>query len=289
MRLHVVDGTYELCRSHFGPPQRFAPDGRPVGAVVGLVASLLKLLRDEDITHAAVATDREIRSFRNDLFAGYKDGTGVDPVLLDQFPLAEQAIEALGLASWHMVEFEADDALATAANRYRHDFDQVVLVTADKDVAQCVDGDRVVVLDRARRGLLDEAAIRERYGIPPESIPDYLALVGDSADGIPGLPGWGPKSATTLLARYGHIEAIPADPAAWDSTVRSAAKLAATLAQRRDEALLYRRLATLRTDVPLPESAADLAWAGVPREPFLALCDELGAEGLKSRPHRWAG
>ncbi|GAB4337860.1 MAG: 5'-3' exonuclease H3TH domain-containing protein [Dehalococcoidia bacterium] len=288
MRLHVVDGTYELFRSHFGPPQRFAPDGRPVGAVVGLLASLLKLLRDEDISHAAVATDREIRSFRNDLFAGYKDGAAIDPVLLEQFSLAERAIAALGLVGWHMVEFEADDALATAAIRYRDAFEQIILVTADKDVSQCVDDARVVVLDRSKGTLLDEDGVRQRYGVSPASVPDYLALAGDAADGIPGLPGWGAKSAAAVLARYGHLETIPADAGAWDVEVRGAAKLATTLQERRDAAFLYRELATLRTDVPLAESASALAWRGVPREPFLAFCDEVGAGGLRTRPHRWA-
>lgn len=288
MRLHLVDGTYELFRSHFGAPRRFAPDGRAVGAVIGLMASLLKILRDENVSHAAVATDRGIRSFRNDRFAGYKDGTSVDRDLLEQFPLAERAIAALGLVGWHMAEFEADDALASAAVRYRHAFDQVILVTADKDVAQCVDGNRVVMLDRTKGVVVDERGVCDQFGVPPPSIPDYLALVGDPADGIPGLPGWGSKSAAAILARYGRLESIPSDAAGWEVPIRGAARLAATLTERREDALLYRELATLRTDVPLAEDPGALAWQGVPREPFFAFCDEVGAGGLRDRPHRWA-
>lgn len=268
MQLHLIDATFELFRAYYGQPAHRAPDGREVGAVRGLVRSTAALLRDPAVTHVAAATDHVIESFRNDLFPGYKTGEGIPPDLWAQFPLAEEALRALGVTVWAMVEFEADDALATAAERFAADSERVVLLSPDKDLAQCVRGQRVVTHDRIRGVTYDEAAVLAKFGVPPASIPDLLALTGDTADGIPGLPGWGRKSAATVLAAYHHIEAIPADPAHWTVAVRGRDRLAATLAERRADALLYRRLATLRTDVPLAESLADLRWAGVPRQTF---------------------
>ena len=261
MRLHLVDGTFELFRAHFSPrPARVSADGRDVKATLGLSESLRALLRDprEAVTHAAVAFDNPIRSFRNDLFAGYKTEEGVPPELLAQFDAAEEAVRALGVTVWSMREFEADDALASAAFRFRGEVDQVRILSPDKDLGQCISGRQVVQVDRMRGREIDEAALRARRGIGPESIPDFLALVGDSADGIPGLPGFGEKTAAALLARHVHLEAVPDDPAAWPEGIRGAARLAAVLASSREPALLFRRLATLVRDVPLPGSLDDL-------------------------------
>jgi len=288
MKLHLLDATFELFRAYHGVDPARAPDGREVGAVGGLIGTTLALLREPDVTHLAAATDHVIRSFRNDLWPGYKTEEGVPEDLLSQFPLAERALETIRVVVWPMVEFEADDALATAAARFDGAVDQVVICTPDKDLAQCVRGTKVVQRDRLRRVTYDEAAVREKFGVPPSSIPDWLALVGDSADGYPGLPGWGAKSAATVLARWSHLDAIPHDPAKWDVTVRGAQRLAATLSDRMDDALLFRRLATLRRDVPLPQTLEDLRWRGVPRARWLALCDELGFERTRDRPHRWA-
>ncbi|MDR9451978.1 MAG: 5'-3' exonuclease H3TH domain-containing protein [Acidimicrobiia bacterium] len=288
MRLHLLDATYELFRAFFGGgPDRQAPDGREVKGVVGLIESTLSLLRQPDVTHLAAATDQVIRSFRNDLFDGYKTGEGLDPEILAQFPLAERALEALGVVVWKMEEFEADDALATAAWRFSDDVDRVVILTPDKDLAQCVVGDRVVMFDRRREIVIDEDGVWEKWGVGPESIPDYLGLVGDTADGYPGVPSWGAKSASTLLARYVHLDRIPADAEEWDVKVRGAERLAANLRDHRAEAALYRQLATLRLDVPLTESLEDLEWRGVPRAAYLEFCDELGFNEVKNRPHRW--
>jgi 5'-3' exonuclease len=291
MDLHLVDATYELFRAHYAPrPAVRTRDGADVSAVVGLIYTLLALLTDEGATHIGCATDQVIRSFRNDLYAGYKTEAGMPAELLNQFPLAERAMEALGLVVWPMVELEADDALATAAARWSGDarVGRIWICTPDKDLAQCVRGDRVVLRDRRRALTIDSAGVMAKWGVPPESIPDYLALVGDSADGFPGLPGWGARSASAVLARYGRLEAIPADPATWDVDVRSVAALAATLQSRRPEAELYRRLATLRLDAPLPQvTPAELEWQGARRGPFTALCDELGQPRLAERPHRW--
>ena len=288
MKLHLLDATYELFRAYHGVEPARAPDGREVGAVGGLIGTTLALLREPDVTHLAAATDHVIRSFRNDLWADYKTEEGVPEDLMAQFPLAERALETIGVTVWPMVEFEADDALATGVARYGEAVDQVVICTPDKDLAQCVDGARVVQRDRLRKVVYDEAGVRGKYGVPPASIPDWLALVGDSADGYPGLPGWGEKSAATVLARWGHVEAIPGDPARWEVKVRGAERLAKTLGERMDDALLFRRLATLRRDVPLTQTLEDLCWRGVPRDPWLALCDELGFEKTRDRPHRWA-
>lgn len=267
MRLHLVDGTFELFRAHHAkrPPRR-SPDGRDVKATWGLAESLRALLRDpgEAVTHVAVAFDNPIRSFRNDLFPGYKTEEGVPPELLSQFDAAEEAVRALGVTVWSMRAFEADDALATAADRFRDQVDQVRILTPDKDLGQCLSGRRVVQVDRIRRREIDEDALRARRGIGPESIPDFLALVGDAADGIPGLRGFGEKTAAALLARHVHLESIPDDPAAWPEGIRGAPQLAATLAAGREEARLYRRLATLVRDVPIAETLEDLRVSGTP-------------------------
>ena len=290
MKVHLVDATYELFRAYYGAPPATSPDNRPVGAVRGLVQTLLALLRQNDVSHVACAFDHVIESFRNDLFAGYKTGEGVPEDLAGQFGLAERAAAALGIVVWPMVEFEADDAIATAAVRWKDEpgVDQVVVCSPDKDLTQLVRGDRVVCLDRRRDITLDEAGVGEKFGVAPESIADYLALVGDSADGIPGVPRWGAKSTAQVLARYRHIEDIPADPADWRVTLRGAQTMAANLQEHSEVVMLYRRLATLRLDVPLSEALADLEWRGVPRGEFEALCTELGFDGLLGAPHRWA-
>lgn len=287
MQLHLIDATFELFRAFYGQPTSRAPDGREVGAVRGLVRSTLPLLRDPAVTHVAAATDHVIESFRNDLFPGYKTGEGIDPDLWAQFPLAEDALRALGIVVWPMVEFEADDALATAAARFAADVDRVVLLSPDKDLAQCVRGQRVVTHDRIRGVTYDEPAVQAKFGVGPASIPDLLALTGDSADGIPGLPGWGRKSAAIVLATYGHIEAIPDDPSRWTVAVRGRERLAATLAAHRREVALYKMLATLRTDVPLTERADHLRWRGIPRRPFADLCARLGVDGPAPGNVRW--
>lgn len=291
MRLHLVDGTYELFRAHFSKrPARTDPQGRDVKATVGLVESLLALLRDEaeTVTHVAVAFDNPIRSFRNDLFASYKDDKGVPKALLRQFDLAEEATRALGLTVWSMADQEADDALATGAARWEHEVEQVRILTPDKDLGQCVRGSHVVLVDRVRGRVVDEAALRERRGIAPRSVPDWLALVGDRADGLPGIPGFGESTATALLAAFGRLENIPERAGDWDAvTVRGRERLATTLVERRNDVLLYRRLATLLVDVPLTEELDDLQWEGVRRDTFLAFCDALGVEGLGQRPTRW--
>ena len=291
MRIHLVDATYELFRAFYSPrPTVHAPDGQDVGAVVGLLYTLLALLRDEGATHVGCATDHVIRSFRNRLYAGYKTEAGVPVELLGQFTLAERAMEVLGLVVWPEVEFEADDALATAAARWADAkaVEQVLICTPDKDLAQCVRGDRVVLRDRRRQTTIDEAGVRERWGVSPASIPDYLALVGDSSDGYPGLPGWGAKSAAAVLARFEHLESIPKTVGAWQVDVRSAPALSATLRAQWDEALLYRHLARLRLDVPLPQTSIDeLRWRGARREQWTALCEELGVPALAERPRLW--
>ena len=288
VNLHLLDATYELFRAYFGFPHRQAPDGREVGAVYGIIDTTLRLLRQEDLTHLAAATDAVIESFRNDMFEGYKTGAGVPPELLAQFPLAEEALETLGVTVWAMREFEADDAIATAALRWVDDVDKVVILSPDKDLMQCVINDRVVTYNRRTRRQYDEKGVIEKFGVTPTSIPDYLALVGDAADGIPGITGWGAKSSSTLLARYVRIERIPPSPAAWKVKVRGAARLSANLEAARHEALLYRSLTTLRRDVPISHSLRDLEWKGVDRARFTDLCDQLGFGRIRRRPHRWA-
>jgi 5'-3' exonuclease len=290
MRLHLVDGTFELFRAHYGKrPGHTAPDGRDLKATVGVVSSLLTLIGDPDeqVTHLAVAFDNPIESFRNELYAGYKTGAGMDPALVAQMGPVEEAVRALGVTVWSMDRFEADDALATGARRFRDGVEQVRILTPDKDLGQCLLGQQVVQVDRIRKKTIDETELRARRGVAPRSIPDFLALVGDTADGIPGLPGFGEKAAAAVLARYERLEAIPADGAAWDVDVRGAARLAATLHARIDDALLYRRLATLVDDVPLPETLEELKWRGAPRREFLRWCDAVGSTSLRERPRRW--
>ncbi|MDE0349215.1 MAG: flap endonuclease [Gammaproteobacteria bacterium] len=288
MRLHLIDGTFELFRAHYAPrPSRTAPDGQDVKATVGVAGSLLRLIDDPDerATHLAVAFDNPVESFRNRLFDGYKTGEGMDPALAAQFDLVEEVTKALGIVVWSMDEYEADDALATAARRWRDDVDQVRILTPDKDLGQCVTGARVVQVDRIRRRVIDEDGVRERNGVAPASIPDWLALVGDTADGIPGVPGFGAKTAAALLSHYGTVDAIPADPSTWAVRVRGAARLADALNTMRDEASLYRRLAVLVEDVPLAESLADLRWKGGERAAVEAVSTRLG--GLDVVPTRW--
>lgn len=285
MIVHLIDGTYELFRAFYGAPPRRTATGQPVGAVYGLVRSLLALLGDASVTHVGVAFDQVIESFRNALYAGYKTGAGIDAELLAQFPMAEDACRSLGLVTWPMREFEADDALASAAMRFGDcvEVEQIVICSPDKDLAQCVRGTRVVCLDRMRNKRLDEASVIDKFGVEPASIPDWLALVGDSADGIPGIPRWGAKSAATVLAEYHHLEHIPADPADWRIKVRGAAALAENLAAARDDALLYRRLATLRTDVPLTETLDALRWRGATDRMLDELATRLADTNLPVR------
>ncbi len=287
-KLYLIDGTYELFRNHFGAPPRQGPSGMEVGATAGVIASTLTLLAEPGLTHVAAAFDSVIESFRNEMFPAYKDSTGMPQELLDQFPLAERAMRAIGVTVFSMYEYEADDAIATAALRWVDDVEEVVVMTPDKDLGQLYGDPRIRGYNRREGVFIDREAVLEKFGVEPESIPDYLGLVGDTADGLPGLPGWGAKSTSTVLGRYRHLERIPLDAALWDVKVRGAGTLATTLVERMGEALLYRFLAQLRTDVPLPETLADLAWHGVPRERYEALCDELGLDGLKRRPERWA-
>lgn len=288
MKVHLVDGTYELFRNHFGAPPKQTPDGRQIGATLGLLRSLLLLLSDPDVTHIACAFDHVIESFRNDLYPGYKTGDGVDPDLLAQFPLAEQAVSALGVVVWPMVEFEADDALGTAVARFQNEksVEQIVICSPDKDLAQLVSGNRIVCWDRRRDIVIDEAGVVEKYGVRPDSIPDWLALVGDSADGFPGIPGWGAKSASAVLARFGHIETIPEALDTWGMSAGRAARLWESLASRREEAFLYRELATLRKDVPLQERLDDLEWQGA-RGSLKEICVAWGEEKIPERVSRW--
>ncbi|HYZ88302.1 MAG TPA: 5'-3' exonuclease H3TH domain-containing protein [Myxococcales bacterium] len=289
MRLHLVDGTYELFRAFYSkrPPHR-APDGTDKKATLALAASILSLLQDADeaVTHVAVAFDNPIRSFRNDLFDGYKTEDGVPRELLDQFDPAEEAMRAIGVAVWSMRDFEADDALATGAARFAPDVEQVRILTPDKDLGQCLRGTHVVQVDWRARTIVDEEALLRRRGVQPGSVPDWLALTGDDADGIPGLPGFGEKTASALLAKFIHLEGIPGDPRTWPA-VRQAPRLAATLEAQRDDAILYRRLATLRTDAPIG-SLEETEFKGVPRERFLAFCDAIGTTELRGRPNRWS-
>lgn len=291
MNIHLVDGTYELFRAYFAVPKTKSPDGRPVGAVRGLMQTLLLLLREEGATHVACAFDHVVESFRNDMFEGYKTGEGISEDLLAQFDLAEQAVKALGIVVWPMVEFEADDAIASAAHAWANQagVDQVIICSPDKDLAQMVADPKIVVLDRRKGITLDTQGVVDKFGVRPESIPDYLALVGDSADGIPGIPRWGAKSASLVLSKYLHLEYIPSDATRWDVTVRGAATMSANLEERRTEAALYKELATLRLDVPTSEKVDDLEWQGVPRDVFEGLCAEFGFRSMLSLPHRWLG
>jgi 5'-3' exonuclease len=285
--VHLVDGTYELFRHYFGQPPRSADDGEEIGAARGVVLTVVGMLAD-GTTHIGVATDHVVESFRNDLWPGYKTGEGIEPCLRSQFPIVEWALDALGVTVWPMVELEADDALASAASVAvtDHHVDQVVICTPDKDLAQCVVGSRVVQLDRRQGTVWDEAGVWEKFGVAPRSIPDWLALVGDSADGFPGLAGWGKRSASAVLAHYGGIDEVPDDIDQWDPTVRQAvrgaAKLAARLADQREEAELFRHLATLRLDSSLLTTVDALRWRG-PTGDFDGVCRRFRDPGLAAR------
>jgi 5'-3' exonuclease len=283
MQVHLIDGTYELFRHYYALPKVRDSKGQEVAAVRGVLASLMGMLGN-GATHMGVATDHVIESFRNDLWPGYKTGEGVEPDLLAQFPLLEEALSALGIVVWRMVEFEADDALAAAAKAAADDprVERVIICTPDKDLAQCVRGTRVVQLDRRKNITRDELGVVAKFGVEPASIPDYLALVGDSADGFPGLPGWGAKSAAAVLARFNHLESIPADWREWGVSVASPKALSSTLVADLDQALLFRVLATLRTDVPVFDSVDQLEWKG-PTADFAPLAARLDSSVPKSK------
>ena len=288
MNVHLIDGTYELFRHFYALPSERDVDGNEIAAVRGVLTSLLSMLED-GVTHMGVATDHVIESFRNDLWPGYKTGDGIDPALHRQFHPLEEALSAMGVLVWPLVEFEADDGLASAAARASSDprVERVFICTPDKDLAQCVSGDRVVQFDRRQRQLRNEHGVWEKFGVPPRSIPDYLALVGDSADGFPGIPGWGAKSTASLLSEYGTLDRIPADPSSWSVRVRGADRLARNLRDAKPAALLFRTLATLRTDAPVSD-VDELRWKG-PRPEFEALAEQLGDRGLHERATRIAG
>jgi 5'-3' exonuclease len=284
--VYLVDGTYELFRHYYALPSARAQDGSEVGAVRGVLASVLGMIKG-GASHVAVATDHVVESFRNGLWPGYKTSEGIEPDLMAQFPLLEETLSAAGVVVWPMIEFEADDALAAAALTASRDarVDHVIICTPDKDLAQCVRGTRIVQLNRRTRVTLDEAGVIQKFGVPPASIPDYLALVGDAADGYPGLPGWGAKSTAAVLAKFGHLESIPADWNEWHVNATNASALAHTLSEQRDQALLFRTLATLRTDIELFTDADELRWNG-PTESFAALglrFDAAVTEGRRSR------
>jgi len=288
LQIHLIDGTYELFRHYYALPSAKDRDGREVGAARGVLTSVLGMLKD-GATHVAVATDHVIESFRNDLWPGYKTGEGIEPALASQFTLLEEALTAAGVVVWPMVEFEADDALAAGAALAARDerVERVIVCTPDKDLAQCVVGTRIVQLNRRTRVVCDEAGVIAKFGVRPESIPDYLALVGDAADGYPGLPGWGAKSTAAVLRKFGHIEEIPRDSAEWRVDVSNSGGLARTLAAERELALLFRRLATLRADIALFEDVEELRWNG-PRDEFAAFGERFdgAVTGKKSGPNR---
>lgn len=289
MDVHLVDGTYELFRHFFGVPSHVTADGHEVGAVRGVLSTVLAMI-DDGATHVGVATDHVIESFRNGMWPGYKTGAGVDPLLYGQFGVLELALQAMGVTVWPMVAWEADDAMASAAKVAAADerVGRVIICTPDKDLAQCVTGQRVVQLDRRQQRLIDEDGVRAKFGVDPASIPDYLALVGDSADGFPGLNGWGPKSAAVLLAHYGHLEAIPDAPGQWEVSVRGGPKLAVTLAAHRDEAMLFKDLATLRTDPPVIDDVTSLRWSG-PTDVFDEVAERIDAAAIARRARSLAG
>jgi 5'-3' exonuclease len=287
MQVHLLDGTYELFRYHFALPSHLTGEGREVAATRGVVGTVLTML-EQGATHIGVATDHVIESFRNDLWAGYKDGSGVDPDLKQQFPLVEEVLTSAGVLVWPMVEFEADDALGAAALKAAADdrVEQVLICTPDKDLGQCVGG-KVVQLDRRKNHIYGVEGVREKFGVGPESIADYLALVGDTADGFPGLAGWGAKSAATVLARYGHLEDIPKLGGDWDVPVRAAGKLAATLQREWNEAVLFRRIATIEVDAPVMDDVDELRWTG-PTEGFADLVATIDAPALAERADKLA-
>lgn len=294
MRVHLVDGTYELFRAHYSHrPPHTSPAGKDLKATLGVVQSLLGLLqeKDERCTHLAVAFDNPIVSFRNRLFAGYKTDAGIDPALRSQFDDVERGVAALGVSVWSMQDFEADDALAAGAVKYAADprVEQVRICTPDKDLAQVLDGERIVQVDRMRKKLITADTVWKDKHLRPASVPDFLALVGDDADGIPGLEGWGAKSTAEVLEVYPHLEDIPANVMDWKVKPRGVEKLSASLSRERENALLYRTLATLRRDVPLTQSVDDLEWKGVDEAVWSAWCDDVGASSLRARPRRKEG
>jgi 5'-3' exonuclease len=289
VNLHLLDGTYELFRAHYGRKDTLVSSaGDDIRATMGIVDSTLQLLREPGVTHLAASFDTVIESFRNDMFPGYKTSAGMDEELLAQFPQAEDALESIGVVVWRNIEFEADDTIAAAAVRWVDDVDQVIICTPDKDLCQAVIGNQIVTYNRREQKIIDEDGVVDKFGVHPESIPDYLALVGDTADGVPGLPGWGAKSASTVLAAFPRLELIPHDEGDWGVAVRGAAKLAATLRERFDDALLYRELTTLRLDAPIEQSLDDLEWQGVPRARFEDFCGSLGVDPGSVNVHRWA-
>ena len=283
MNVHLIDGTYELFRHFFAVPAATDVRGREIGAVRGVLRSVLSMV-EQGATHLGVATDHIVESFRNDLYAGYKTSEGVAPELLSQFPILEDALAAMGVVVWPMVEFEADDALAAAAAKAAQDerVERVIICTPDKDLGQCVVGSRIVQMDRRRGIIRDEAGVEAKFGVKPRSIPDYLAVVGDSADGFPGVRGWGEKAAAAVLSRYGRLEDIPKESRHWDPAITGARRLADALFSSWDDALLYRTLATLRLDAPVFAAVDELRWQG-PRPEFEALCREMGAQDLFER------
>ena len=288
MKIHLVDGTYELFRAHFGAPPKKTPDGMEIGATLGMIRSMMLLLSNPEVTHVAVAFDHVIESFRNKMYPSYKSSEGVDPVILNQFALTEKLVSALGLVIWPQVKFEADDAIATAVAKFRKSksVEQIVICSVDKDLMQMVDGKKVVSWDRRREITLDEKGVVEKFGVSPESIPDYLALVGDAADGFTGIKGWGAKSTATVLAKFKHIEAIPEDPEKLPLSLGRATTLINNLQENYDDALLFKELSTLRVDVPLKEKLSDLKWQGAhPR--LKKLCKELGDERIPERVTKW--
>lgn len=278
MKIHLVDGTYELFRAYYAQPKRYAPNGQEVGAILGLMRTLIVLLRQADVSHVACAFDSSIESFRNTLFSGYKTGDGVPDDLRSQFTLAERITSALGIVVWPMTEFEADDALASAVAKWSSasQIEQIVICSPDKDLAQMVTGRYVVCWDRRRELILDELGVEEKFGVLPVSIPDYLALVGDAADGIPGIPKWGAKSSGIILNRYQHLESIPGDASLWDVNVRSARVLSNNLLEFHEQVFLYRELATLRLDVPIEHSLEQVSWKGFLIDELTSACDEFG-------------
>jgi 5'-3' exonuclease len=286
MDIYLIDGTYELFRHFFAVPSAVDDTGQEIGAVRGVLNSMVSMLNKE-VTHIGVATDHVVESFRNDLYPYYKTSVGVPPELMSQFPILEDALRSLGMKVWPMIEFEADDALAAAASKAAQydEVRQIVICTPDKDLSQCIVGDRVVQLDRRRNIIRNEAGVIEKFGVKPESIPDYLALVGDTADGYPGLPGWGAKAAASVLSLYPHFEDIPRDFEQWNPSIRNGRKLSATLSAQWDDAILFRELATLRLDVPVFSKLEELQWQG-PRTDFEAFCERLKAKDLFKRSMR---
>ena len=290
MRAHLIDGTYELFRYYFAAPSHLTADGREVGAVRGVLGSMVQLL-EQGATHVGIATDHVITSFRNDLWNDYKDGSEIEEGIASQFHLLEDVLRAAGFVVWPMIEFEADDALGAAAHRYADDprVEEVMICTPDKDLAQCVCDERgIVQYDRRKEMRYDEAGVRDKFGVGPTSIPDYLALVGDAADGFPGLPGWGAKSSSTVLDRYGTIDQIPPAAGQWDITIRSGAKLAATLDEQRELALLFRRIATIELDAPVDESVDALEWTG-PTAEFAQIAESIDAQRIAARIDKLTG